>query len=302
MKLKSRSSGISLISLIITIIVIIILAAIVIFSGMGTPEKAQLSKVISDIDNVQTAVDQAYYGLYTEKAVAGEVWTKSQFYEAVATGNTNRNTLNGTGLIEIADSSLVKINLPKYEGRKWYIAVSDVNDTVKTGSAVLSPGFESDGKVYATLLDVQNGGGDGSGLNGGSAGELTEEDLEKLSQIQVGDFVNYLDEGTPAALSGNWRVLEIGEDGNIKLYLDSATIAREGRYYAWMFDEYLTATRYVTINISELEYVKDITFGGGDRPAYLVGSPYGIWQKIGSSSELNIPGSDNYSYMVNVPA
>ena len=70
---KCRSKGISLISLIITIIVIIILAAIVIFSGMGTPEKAQLSVVISDIDNVQTAVDQAYYGLYAEKSVEGEV-------------------------------------------------------------------------------------------------------------------------------------------------------------------------------------------------------------------------------------
>ncbi len=70
---KRSSKGISLISLIITIIVIIILAAIVIFSGMGTQEKAQLSAVVSDIDNVQTDVDQAYYVLYTEKSVEGEV-------------------------------------------------------------------------------------------------------------------------------------------------------------------------------------------------------------------------------------
>ena len=81
--MEKQNRGISLISLIITIIVIIILAAIVIFSGMGTPEKAQLSGVISDIDSVQTAVDQAYYGFYTEKSVAGEVWTKVKQIEII---------------------------------------------------------------------------------------------------------------------------------------------------------------------------------------------------------------------------
>ena len=155
---KRSSKGISLISLIITIIVIIILAAIVIFSGMGTPEKAQLSAVISDIDNVQTAVDQAYYGFYTEKSVAGEVWTKSQFYEAVATGETNRDNLTGTGIVPISDSGMVKMTLPKYEGRSWGVAVEDIDDHTQVGSVVLYPGYETDGKIYSTLFDVQNDG------------------------------------------------------------------------------------------------------------------------------------------------
>ena len=158
--MKKQNRGISLISLIITIIVIIILAAIVIFSGMGTPEKAQLSAVISDIDNVQTAVDQAYYGFYTEKSVAGEVWTKSQFYEAVATGETNRDNLTGTGIVPIGEVGMVKMNLPKYEGRSWGVAVEDIDDHTQVGSVVLCPGFESNGKIYSTLLDVQNDGRD----------------------------------------------------------------------------------------------------------------------------------------------
>ena len=158
--MKKQNRGISLISLIITIIVIIILAAIVIFSGMGTPEKAQLSAVISDIDNVQTAVDQAYYGFYTEKSVAGEVWTKSQFYEAVATGETNRDNLTGTGIVPIGEVGMVKMNLPKYEGRSWGVAVEDIDDHTQVGSVVLYPGFESNGKIYSTLLDVQNDGRD----------------------------------------------------------------------------------------------------------------------------------------------
>lgn len=133
-----NSKGISLISLIITIIVIIILAAIVIFSGMSTPEKAQLAKVITDIENVQAAVDQAYYGLYTEKAVLGEVWTDSQYYEAVATGELDRANLNSTELKLIGDNNLVDINLPVYEGRNWYLALTDMSDTIKTGSVVLN--------------------------------------------------------------------------------------------------------------------------------------------------------------------
>ena len=164
--MKKQKQGISLISLIITIIVIIILAAIVIFSGMGTPEKAQLSAVISDIDNVQTAVDQAYYGFYTEKSVAGEVWTKSQFYEAVATGETNRDNLTGTGIVPISKDGMVKMTLPNYEGRSWGVAVEDIDDHTQVGSVVLYPGFESDGKIYSTLLDVQNDGRD-TQLTGG---------------------------------------------------------------------------------------------------------------------------------------
>ena len=158
--MKKQNQGISLISLIITIIVIIILAAIVIFSGMGTPEKAQLSAVISDIDNVQTAVDQAYYGFYTEKSVAGEVWTKSQFYEAVATGETNRDNLTGTGIVPISKEGMVKMTLPNYEGRSWGVAVEDIDGHTQVGSVVLYPGFESNRKIYSTLLDVQNDGRD----------------------------------------------------------------------------------------------------------------------------------------------
>ena len=180
--MKKQNQGISLISLIITIIVIIILAAIVIFSGMGTPEKAQLSAVISDIDNVQTAVDQAYYGFYTEKAVAGEVWTKSQFYEAVATGETNRDNLTGTGIVPISKDGMVKMTLPNYEGRSWGVAVEDIDDHTQVGSVVLYPGFESNGKIYSTLLDVQNDGRD-TQLAGGIQSSMTVTNVKTTTDV-----------------------------------------------------------------------------------------------------------------------
>ena len=186
--MKKQNRGISLISLIITIIVIIILATIVIFSGMGTPEKAQLSAVISDMDNVQTAVDQAYYGFYTEKSVAGEVWTKSQFYEAVATGETNRDNLTGTGIVPISKDGMVKMTLPNYEGRSWGVAVEDIDDHTQVGSVVLYPGFESNGKIYSTLLDVQNDGRDTQLTEGiQSSGTVKLADL-----LNVGEYVEYI--------------------------------------------------------------------------------------------------------------
>ena len=224
--MKKQKQGISLISLIITIIVIIILAAIVIFSGMGTPEKAQLSAVISDIDNVQTAVDQAYYGFYTEKSVAGEVWTKSQFYEAVATGETSRENLKGVGIVPISDSSMVKMTLPKYEGRTWGVAVEDIDDHTQVGSVVLLPGYETDGKIYATLLDVQNDGRDVASMElamgkvngeGGSHEDgLTEEEKEAiLAKINVGDFVNYKPSTGNSTILYNSKLG--GEDADIKV-------------------------------------------------------------------------------------
>lgn len=186
--MKTNNKGISLISQIIIIIAIIILASIVIFSGLDTPEKAQLSKVISDIDSVQTSADQAYSGLYTERALTGEVWTKGQLYEAVATGIIDREQLSGEGLVKISNNSLLTINLPVYEGRTWYISVKDLSPTIQTGSVVLSLGFESDGKTYSTLLDIQN------------RGELVDSDEEVDTNLKVTDLKITTDiEGTDIA-------------------------------------------------------------------------------------------------------
>ena len=239
--MKKQKQGISLISLIITIIVIIILAAIVIFSGMGTPEKAQLSAVISDIDNVQTAVDQAYYGFYTEKSVAGEVWTKSQFYEAVATGETNRDNLTGTGIVPISKDGMVKMTLPNYEGRSWGVAVEDIDDHTQVGSVVLYPGFESDGKIYSTLLDVQNDGRDTQLTDGiQSSGTVKLADL-----LKVGDYVEYIPDtaeyttdinntGYTSAQTLNtetkdWRVLYVNSETG-EVLLTTNGIVNDGTY------------------------------------------------------------------------
>ena len=237
---KKSSKGISLISLIITIIVIIILAAIVIFSGMGTPEKAQLSAVISDIDNVQTAVDQAYYDFYTEKSVAGEVWTKSQFYEAVATGETDRENLTGTGIVPISKDTMVKMSLPNYEGRKWGVAVEDIDENTQVGSVVLCPGFETNGKIYSTLLDVQNDGRTEQIAEG-----IKPEVIKIADMVKVGDYVEYVPDNSTYTTDTNntgwtsaqtlsteqkdWRVLYVNSKTN-EVLITTNGVVNDGTY------------------------------------------------------------------------
>lgn len=81
-----KNQGISLISLIITIIVIIILAAIVIFSGMDTPERAQLSNFSQQVSNVHSAVLDQLTGVSTAYATTGKTRNTEQIYYTLANG------------------------------------------------------------------------------------------------------------------------------------------------------------------------------------------------------------------------
>lgn len=81
-----KNQGISLISLIITIIVIIILAAIVIFSGMDTPERAQLSNFAQQVSNVNSAIVDQLTGVSTAYATTGKTRNTEQIYYTLANG------------------------------------------------------------------------------------------------------------------------------------------------------------------------------------------------------------------------
>ena len=81
-----KNQGISLISLIITIIVIIILAAIVIFTGLNTPDAANFAKFCQECDNVYSAVFNSYADLKAKYGVRNQTRTDEQIYFEVATG------------------------------------------------------------------------------------------------------------------------------------------------------------------------------------------------------------------------
>lgn len=81
-----KNQGISLISLIITIIVIIILAAIVIFSGMDTPERAQLANFGQQVSNISSAITDQLTGVSVNYGTSGRTRNTEQIYYTLATG------------------------------------------------------------------------------------------------------------------------------------------------------------------------------------------------------------------------
>ena len=81
-----KNQGISLISLIITIIVIIILAAIVIFSGMDTPERAQLANFGQQVSNVSSAITDQLTAVSINYGTSGKTRNTEQIYYTLATG------------------------------------------------------------------------------------------------------------------------------------------------------------------------------------------------------------------------
>ena len=160
-----KNQGISLISLIITIIVIIILAAIVIFTGLGTPDSAQFSSFCNDVDSVYMAMIDQYGELKVEHAVANHTRTDEQIFLEIAIGDdkeqysvmNNTITLDGsaddgvptTGLgyqnIDPVDSYLKKeanYTLPdvRQSNEAWYVT--------KEGKIFNANGFVYDDKTY----------------------------------------------------------------------------------------------------------------------------------------------------------
>ena len=167
-----KNQGISLISLIITIIVIIILAAIVIFSGMDTPERAQASNYFSQISNVDSAIKDQMTGVSQDFISNGETRNAEQIYFKIATGldcgqfgamcvdessddwakvsaksGDNYGTANDKNCQRIDDtkaSTTLKFALPKVResDKAWYVT--------ENGQVFNATGFVSGGKTYFT--------------------------------------------------------------------------------------------------------------------------------------------------------
>ena len=66
-KSRGKQAGISLISLIITIIVIIFLTAIVIFTGLNTPDRATFARFVSEFSDFNTAIQQDFLRRKTQR-------------------------------------------------------------------------------------------------------------------------------------------------------------------------------------------------------------------------------------------
>ena len=166
-----KNQGISLISLIITIIVIIILAAIVIFSGMDTPERAQLANFGQQVSNVSSAIVDQLTGVSTEFATEGKTRNSEQIYYRLATGTDcgqfGTMTTTGSGANSGDSTAICQNILPDYAAKKTSegglgLTLPKVRETnvawyvTEDGKVFNATGFVSGGKTYFTADLYQN--------------------------------------------------------------------------------------------------------------------------------------------------
>lgn len=124
--------GVSLISLIITIIVVIILAAIAIFSGFGTVEKANLAKFTQEFADYESAVQSEFFRIKQNSAIAGATMSDRLIYmqiagtdEALQVPKELKKQIAGKVVYEIKVDSIAGIKTNKFGGTTY---VSDVGE------------------------------------------------------------------------------------------------------------------------------------------------------------------------------
>ena len=84
--LRKNEKGVSLIALVITIVVVIILAAIAFNSSTNTIGKANYSKFVTNISEVQSAIRQKMVTVKGMMNASGTQVTDGQVYNYVAKG------------------------------------------------------------------------------------------------------------------------------------------------------------------------------------------------------------------------
>ncbi len=166
-----KNQGISLISLIITIIVIIILAAIVIFSGMDTPERAQLAGFSQDVANVSAALTDQLTDASTTFNTNKQTRNTEQTYYYLATGldSSQYGYMMGTEIYKSGDTKAKKDEAAPYncqnilQNTKREADAKKLNTTLPKvrehdeawyvtadGKVFNATGFVSGGKTYFT--------------------------------------------------------------------------------------------------------------------------------------------------------
>ena len=220
LKLKKNERGISLIALVITIIVIIILATIAFNSSTSTISKANYSKFVSNIGEVQDAIQTKTVTVKGFAMAGGTQVTDGQVYNYVAKGGSSESDFlpeaqvpGYTIIEETADIGIdlpeIKVNTPTETGVKVKYAVTkegkvfiwppysyeneyNIRDKETVDKSLVGVEGELDIKVADKDLKIKT---DEKGMllnisvSGIETGPTQEEILAK---IKVGDYVNYV--------------------------------------------------------------------------------------------------------------
>ena len=220
LKLKRNERGFSTVALVITIIVIIVLAVIVFISSTSAISKANYSKFVSNIGEVQDAIQTKTVTVKDFAMASGTQVTDGQAYNYVAKGGSSESAFlteaqvpDYTIIEETADIGIdlpeIKVNTPTETGVKVKYAVTkegkvfiwppysyeneyNVRDKETVNKSLVGVEGELDIKVADKDLKIKT---DEKGmlLNTTASGIETGPTQEEiLAKIKVGDYVNYV--------------------------------------------------------------------------------------------------------------
>ena len=167
LSIRRREEGVSLIALVITIIVVLILAAIAFNSSTSTIGKADYSKFVTNITEVQEAIAQKAASVKGESVTSGMQMTDEQAYNYVARGGKTEDDILPKGRIPdytiIEKTADIGIKLPVMRvGTKTKSKVEVTYAITKAGKVFIWPPYQYEEKylidetseVSESLLDA----------------------------------------------------------------------------------------------------------------------------------------------------
>ena len=225
--LRKNEKGVSLIALVITIIVVIILAAIAFNSSTSTIGRANYSKFVTNISEVQSAIRQKMVTVKGMMNANGTQVTDGQVYNYIAKGGTSESDIlveskvpDYTVIKKTADIGIklpsMKVNTPTKTGAEVKYGVTD------DGIVFIWPPFPHEEKYYINeneTVDASVIGDSGDveirlaektiKIEENENGELETKEIiyegltrkefnEIKEKVKVGGYVNY----TPTAVTG----------------------------------------------------------------------------------------------------
>ena len=225
--LRKNKKGVSLIALVITIIVVIILAAIAFNSSTSTIGRANYSKFVTNISEVQSAIRQKMVTVKGMMNANGTQVTDGQVYNYVAKGGTSESDIlveskvpDYTVIKKTADIGIklpsMKVNTPTKTGAEVKYGVTDdgivfiwppfpheekyyINENETVDASVISDSGDIEIKVAEKTIKIEENENGELETKEIIYEGLTRKEFDEIKEkVKVGGYVNY----TPTAVTG----------------------------------------------------------------------------------------------------
>ena len=224
--LRKNEKGVSLIALVITIIVVIILAAIAFNSSTSTIGRANYSKFVTNISEVQSAIRQKMVTVKGMMNASGTQVTDGQVYNYIAKGGTSESDIlveskvpDYTVIKKTADIGIklpsMKVNTPTKTGAEVKYGVTDdgivfiwppfpheekyyINENETVDASVISDSGDIEIKVAEKTIKIEENENGELKTKEIIYEGLTRKEFDEIKEkVKVGGYVNY----TPTSAS-----------------------------------------------------------------------------------------------------